>query len=261
MKKPVLPVPAATILMLRDTSPGLEVFMVVRHHQIDFASGALVFPGGKVDPGDSEVHRYCDGTDDFDAQETALRAGAIREAFEECGILLARDSKSGSLVTAERLARVEHYRDPLNQAEISLVDFLSSESLTLACDLLQPYAHWITPEMMPKRFDTHFYLARAPEDHLALHDGHESVDSVWISPSDALAGADTGQYTVIFPTRLNLQMLAESHSVEEALEMAAARSIVPVLPWVEQREDGAWLRIQEEAGYRVNEIRMEGNTA
>ncbi len=258
MGKVAAPVPAATILMLRDGPSGLETFMVVRHHQIDFASGALVFPGGKIDEGDLHVREYCDGIDDADDTTLALRAGAIREAFEECGILLARPEGDSHLVSGKRLAELDKYRDPLNAGEISLAEFLKREQLRLACDLLQHFAHWITPEMMPKRFDTHFYLAAAPADHLAIHDGHESVDSIWITPEAALAGNQDGTYTIIFPTRLNVEMLDESRTVDDAMIMARERDIVPVLPWTEQREDGNYICIPTDAGYAVSAEKMPG---
>ncbi|MBD3647322.1 MAG: NUDIX hydrolase, partial [Pseudomonadales bacterium] len=227
----------------------------VRHHQIDFASGALVFPGGKVDPGDHLVRERCSGADDDDIK-MSLQVAAIREAFEECGILLARPAGESSIVDAERLKVLEKYRDPLNKDELTIGEFLEAEDLTLACDMLSPFAHWITPEMMPKRFDTWFYLAAAPSDHVAIHDGHESVDSIWISPNDAVEGAKSGKYTIIFPTLLNLQMLAESKTVNEAMTMAGARNIVTVLPWTEQRDDGNWLCIPAEAGYGIWEQKM-----
>jgi len=250
------PVPAATILMLRDGSDGLEVFMVVRHRQIDFASGALVFPGGKIAPGDEAVRSRCTGGNDDDAL-LALQVGAIREAFEECGILLAREtSTSPSLIGGVRLASLEHYREPLAKGKLAIGEFLEKENLFLACDLMHPFAHWVTPEMMPKRFDTHFYLAEAPTDHVAIHDGHESVDSVWISPQAALEGNKSGKYTVIFPTRLNIEMLAQSDSVASAINMAAEREIVSVLPWIEEREDANYLCIPAEAGYAISEEKM-----
>lgn len=250
-----VPAPAATILMIRDGKAGIEVFMVVRHHQIDFASGALVFPGGKVDDGDHLVRDRCTGADADDIR-MSLQVAAIREAFEECGILLARSTGEDTIVSAERLKTLEQYRDPLNRDELTIGEFLEKEDLTLACDMLSPFAHWITPEMMPKRFDTWFYLAAAPSDHVAIHDGHESVDSIWISPADAIKGAGSGKYTIIFPTLLNLQMLAESSSVEEAMTMAGQRNIVSVLPWTEQREDGNYLCIPPDAGYGVWEQKM-----
>ncbi len=249
-------VPAATILMLRDGPSGLETFMVVRHHQIDFATGALVFPGGKVDDGDGEVRDWCDGVDDADDVILSLKAGGIREAFEECGVLLARDKATGELVSGERLTELDHYRDELHKGRISLRDFCEKEQLVLACDLLQEFAHWVTPTMMPKRFDTHFYVASAPADHVAAHDGHESVDSVWISPQDAIKGNKDGTYTIIFPTLLNIEMLGEAGSVAEAMDQAKARNIVTVEPWTEQRDDGAYLCIPAEAGYSLSEQKM-----
>ncbi|MGD8833121.1 MAG: MBL fold metallo-hydrolase, partial [Pseudomonadales bacterium] len=180
-KTPAEPVPAATILMLRDSPAGLEVFMVVRHHQIDFASGALVFPGGKADPADfdPDLDPHLDGAL-TDPDMRAIQVASIREAFEECGVLLARPEGSQALIGAERLATLEAYRDRLHKGELTILEFLRTESLRLACDELVHFAHWITPPMVPKRFDTHFFLAAAPADHLAVHDGHESVDSVWI---------------------------------------------------------------------------------
>ncbi len=251
-----IPVPAATILMLRDGPSGIEVFMVVRHHQIDFATGALVFPGGKVDEGDTLVRELCSVAETTSDEQLALQVGAIREAFEECGILLARDRNTQSLIDGERLGKLDAYRDQLCDGDISIRDFLAQEQLTLACDLLQPFAHWITPEMMPKRFDTRFYLAVAPHDHTAIHDGHESVDSVWITPPDALAGARSGKYTVIFPTRLNVEMLGESGTVEQAMAAARERTIVSVTPWTEERADGRYLCIPDNAGYSVSSEKM-----
>ena len=249
-------IPAATILMLRDGPAGLEVFMVVRHHQIDFASGALVFPGGKIDAGDNDAAAFCDGVEHASSEQIAFQVGAIREAFEECGVLLARADNETQLISGDRLATLDVYREKIHAGEITFVDFLTQERLRLACDCLQPFAHWITPEMMPKRFDTWFYLAAAPSDHLAIHDGSESVDSIWIEPTAALQGAKDGTYTVIFPTRLNIEMLAESPSLETAMTDAQSRTIKTVLPWTEQRSDGSYLRIPADAGYAIAEERL-----
>lgn len=255
------PAPSATILMLRDGPNGVETFMVVRHHQIDFASGALVFPGGKLDPGDYNVRSLCDGVDHASDTELAMMAGAIREAFEECGILLAREAGSPNLVDGKRLQTLEHYRDPLNRGDLDLTEFLQKENLRLACDELHHFAHWITPEMLPKRFDTHFYLARAPVDHIAIHDGHESVDSVWITPEDAIIGNTEGTYTIIYPTRVNVELLGESPTTEKAIIDAANRDIVSILPWAEKREDGNYICIPEDAGYKSTSEKMPGPPA
>jgi 8-oxo-dGTP pyrophosphatase MutT (NUDIX family) len=249
--------PAATILLLRGGSETLEVFMVVRHHQIDFASGALVFPGGKVDPQDEEpaLAPFLDGND-VDPVRRALQVCALREAFEECGVLLARPEGSPDLVTAERVAALEPYRKRIHGGDCSLLDMLTTERLRLACDRLVPFAHWVTPEGMPKRFDTHFYLAVAPPDQVLLHDGHESVDSVWIAPGDAIAGALAKKYTVIFPTLRNLEKLGRADTPAQAIANARASRIVTVLPKTERRPDGSWLTIPKEAGYDVFEEKL-----
>lgn len=253
-KPPAVPVPAATLLLIRDGLDGLEVFMVERHHQIDFATGALVFPGGKIDEGDSAVglRARCENAGGLDDNELALRVGGIREAFEECGVLLAHDAGGAGLVPAKRLLELEHYRKKLVDGEIKMLEFLTTEDLVLLPETLVPFAHWITPPMEPKRFDTHFYVIEAPGDHIALHDGHESVDSVWIKPAKALEEADAGRRTVIFPTRLNVQKLGHSKTVSEALAAARASKIVTVEPKIIKTDKGPCIQIPEEAGYDVS---------
>tara|TARA_R110000824_G_scaffold118105_1_gene270297 strand:+ start:18331 stop:19116 length:786 start_codon:yes stop_codon:yes gene_type:complete len=244
-------IPSATILLTRDGPMGLEVFMVVRHHKIDSFSGALVFPGGKVDRGDTHdaVRARIDGADGLDDREFSMRVAAIREAYEECGVLLAREEGSGALVNAARLRMLEPMRNALNKNELDIGALLEKSGLRLAADLLTPFAHWITPNIMPKRFDTRFYLASAPEDHLAVHDGSESVDSVWIRPADAIAEAEAGTKTVIFPTRMNVLKLGRSPNVAHAIETARFKPVVTVEPKV----DGKVLRIPAEAEYDVTE--------
>jgi 8-oxo-dGTP pyrophosphatase MutT (NUDIX family) len=254
---PAVPVPAATILLLRGDHASLEVFMVVRHHQIDFASGALVFPGGKVDPQDNDpaLADFCDGA----ASDSAMRAiqiAAIREAYEECGVLLACTGGQTHLIAGVELAKLEDARARLNRGETTFIAILREHRLRLACDRLVRFAHWVTPDMMPKRFDTHFFVAEAPRDQVALHDGHESVDSVWITPKDAMEGAASRRYTVIFPTLRQVEKLGHAASPADAIARAQRDRIVTVTPWTEQRADGAYLCIPREAGYDVSEEKM-----
>ncbi|MEE8042049.1 MAG: hypothetical protein V3T15_04540 [Pseudomonadales bacterium] len=258
MSEPVSAVPAATILMLRDSGEGIEVFMVERHHQIDFASGALVFPGGVVDQGDEDpaLRDLADGAETLDDRMLAIAAAAIREAFEECGILLARPENESQLVSDKRRRILEPYRDQLHQGQVTLAEFLRVEKLRLACDRLVRFAHWITPERMPKRYDTHFYIAHAPADHVGVHDGHESVDSVWITPHAAMEAGRAGERTVIFPTFRNLELLDRYASAEEAMAASRERHIVSVTPWTEQRDDGNYLCIPKEAGYVTSEEKL-----
>ena len=250
---------SATILLLRDAAQGLEVFMVMRHQQIDFASGAMVFPGGKLAPGDSEarVHARCRGIDTLSADEIALRVAAIREAFEESGILLARRGRDGGPVEPDRLdALGARYRRGLDRGEIAIADMLEAEDLVLDCGALVPFAHWVTPTFMPKRFDTFFFLARAPDDQLGAHDGHEAVDSAWLRPAELVEEEAAGRRTVVPATMLNVKKLGQSDSVVAAIEAARSKPIVTVQPELVQGPPNAVLKIPEAAGYGVTEFRM-----
>ncbi len=222
--------------------------MVKRHHQIDFASGALVFPGGKVDEHDRDpaLRAHADGGEALDDLRLSLAACAIREGFEESGILLARRAGSRDLISAEHASSLKDWRPKLNASEVGLVEFLTKENLRLACDALVPFAHWVTPTFMPKRFDTYFYVAATPVGQLGRHDGSESVDSVWLNPADAIGDK---RWTIIFPTKMNLLKLAHAKTAEEALSIARTTPVVTVLPEVVKRAEGSFLTISEDAGY------------
>jgi 8-oxo-dGTP pyrophosphatase MutT (NUDIX family) len=257
-KEPPPPRPATTVLLLRpskksDADSPLEVFMVVRHHQIDSFSGALVFPGGKLEDadGDPKLKARCGGADKISPGELKFRVAGIREAFEECGVLLARKPGQRSIIAAADLKAIEEkWRAKLTKDTASIVDLVEAEDLELATDLMTPFAHWITPTFVPKRFDTWFYLAEAPEDQLALHDGSESVDSVWIGAQEAIDEAGAGKRTLVHATTKNLELLAEGVTVTGAISQASERKIVTVQPWVEQRDGKRYLHIPEGAGYR-----------
>src|SRR5471032_271600 len=224
------PRPATTVLLLRpsktsDAGSPLEVFMVVRHHQIDSFSGALVFPGGKLEEcdGDPKLRARCGGADKFSAGELKFRVAGVREAFEECGVLLARKRGQRNLIAAADLKAIEQkWRATLTKDEASIIDLVEAEDLELATDLMTPYAHWITPTFVPKRFDTWFFLAEAPEDQIALHDGSESVDSVWIAPQLAIDEATAGRRTLVHATTKNLELLAEGKTVAGVISAASS---------------------------------------
>jgi 8-oxo-dGTP pyrophosphatase MutT (NUDIX family) len=255
MAEIVAPRPASTILLLRDSAAKqIEVFMIVRHYEIDFNSGALVFPGGSVDKGDKEIiarpELYAGGDEGLDEATLAFRIAAIRETFEESGILLARPKGSKSLVDARRAGGIETaHRAALCESKTSFLNVLTETGMVLALDELVPYAHWITPEGMPKRFDTWFFLAAAPAEQLGAHDGKESTDSIWISPREALEGGETGRFKLPFPTTRNLIKLGKQPNVKAALEDSRGQSIVTVMPVMTKTETGRQLRIPREAGY------------
>jgi 8-oxo-dGTP pyrophosphatase MutT (NUDIX family) len=257
-KEAAIPRPATTVLLLRPSKPGdagsaLEVFMVVRHHQIDSFSGALVFPGGKLEDadGDKALRARCGGADKIDDAELKFRIAGVREAFEECGVLLARKRGQRALIAAADLKAIEtKWRAKLAKDEASIVDMVEAEDLEIATDLMTPYAHWITPTFVPKRFDTWFFLAEAPEDQIALHDGSESTDSVWIGAQEAIDEATAGKRTLVHATTKNLELLAEGKTVAGAISAATSRKIVTVQPWVEVKDGKRFLHIPEGSGYR-----------
>ncbi|MBS0334914.1 MAG: NUDIX hydrolase [Proteobacteria bacterium] len=239
--------PAATILLLRD-DPTFEVLMVKRHHQIDFASGALVFPGGKSHAGDHDPAwaEHAIGWDAYDDDQRRLRIAAIREVFEEAGILLAQ-RPDGAPIGGE--ACPMDVRLAVDAGTTRFIDVVADLGVRLDLSALTIFARWITPPLTPKRFDTWFYAVNAPADQLAACDGRETVDAEWIAPAEALRLAAAGERKVIFPTRMNLQLLAEAASAADAVGRAAARTLVTVQPKVEQREGGQVLTLPPDAGY------------
>jgi 8-oxo-dGTP pyrophosphatase MutT (NUDIX family) len=235
----VVPRPAATILVLRDDP--FEVLMVRRHGNGQFAS-ALVFPGGLVDPSDCDDAwlPLIEGADALTAEERALRIAACRETFEESALLLARDGVGAAVSGAVA-------------SGVPFIDLVAESGGTLPLAELAHFGHWITPEGPPKRFDTHFFLARAPEGQEALCDGGETVALEWVSPHDVLARAADGDLSILFPTRMNLKRLVESETVAEAIAAAHRRPRFTVLPRPEKREGGMAVVIPAEAGYGETE--------
>jgi 8-oxo-dGTP pyrophosphatase MutT (NUDIX family) len=255
MPEIVTPRPASTVLLLRDNAARaeIEVFMMVRHHQIEFNSGALVFPGGSIDQDDREIAtkaQLYSGGEGLEAESLSFRIAAVRETFEESGILLARPKGAAARIDAQRASSIEAaHRAALCEGKTTFSRVLADNELVLALDELVPYAHWITPEGMPKRFDTWFFLAAAPPDQLGAHDGKESTDSIWVSPREALEGGDSGRFKLPFPTTRNLIRLGKQASVKAALEDMKGKSIVTVTPIMTKTATGRQLRIPREAGY------------
>jgi len=259
--------PAATIVLLRDGGDGLEVFMLVRHHAIDFASGAMVFPGGRVEENDFALAgnaALCPNGNGFDIEAMAFRVAAIRETFEECGVLFARPNQptgtiDAQLVDAETLKKVARtHRAPLASGLADFDAVLTEYGLCAATDLLTHFAHWITPRNQPKRYDTHFFLAEAPAHHLAVHDGEEAVDSLWITPRQVLSDTKAGRFKLVFATQMNLTKLANFKTAAEAIAATRESDIVTVLPDV-SNIDGTRrvLRIPIEAGYGASEFLVD----
>ena len=246
--------PASTILLLRDgAEQEIEVFMMVRHHEIEFSSGALVFPGGSVDASDREIiarpELYAD-SEGSDAAALSFRIAAIRETFEESGILLARPRGSNNLIEAKQAAQIAaSHRAALSERKTTFLKIIDATGMVLALDELVPYAHWVTPEGMSKRFDTWFFLAAAPPEQLGAHDGRESTDSLWLSARQAVAGGESGRFKLPFPTTRNLIKLGKQPTVRAALDDAREKPVVTVMPVLTKLDSRRQLRIPLEAGY------------
>lgn len=237
---PAAPRAAATVVMLRDGTAGLEVFMVRRHGLSDVLGGAYVFPGGKVDPVDAELQpqdhldQHPDllhaslGEPELDAlQATALYVAAVREAFEECGVLFAQgpDASAMDVTEVAALCRAGH---SFNEAVATL-------GLRLHTQALAPWSRWVTPAKSPimtKRFDTRFFLAAAPTGQTALHDDHEATASVWTTPRAALAQYQAHDIELAPPQIMGLLHLAQHRDVQDALQSARARRPPTIRPEV-----------------------------
>ena len=240
-KSPAAPRAASTIVLLRDGPTGLEVFMVVRHHEIDFRLRRARFPGGRMEAADVELAREgAPFSDGIDETARALRIAAIRAAFEECGVLLARPAGEERFVAAERASALDR--------NACFTGLLARQGLVPATDALVPFARWITPAFLPKRFDTHFFLALTPPDHALAHDGRETVNSLWIAPAQALK-LNGNSFKLLFPTERNLWKLAGHADAASALAAARATPVVTVVPERTQVDGGPGLRIPPEAGY------------
>jgi glyoxylase-like metal-dependent hydrolase (beta-lactamase superfamily II)/8-oxo-dGTP pyrophosphatase MutT (NUDIX family) len=221
--------PAATLLLLRDGTGGPEAFLLQRTHSAAFLGGAHVFPGGAVDKADSDPQLLARVTGVTDAQASArlgLVAGglaywvaAIRECFEEAGILLA-EQEDGSPLEGERVQELARYRAPLNAGQVVFHEFLERERLVLRAGALAYFGHWITAPGRARRFDARFFLAIAPPDQPGAHDGTELIDSVWLRPAEALEREAGGAMQLVFATKNTLADLQRFTRAQDAFEHA-----------------------------------------
>jgi 8-oxo-dGTP pyrophosphatase MutT (NUDIX family) len=234
---------ASTVLLLRncrDATRNLEVFMVRRVAQSEFMPDVYVFPGGSVTGDDCTTERtagLCASVPTTKADPegrtalgTGTRAAAIRELFEEANILLAYQNEQMLAVNKEVAQRFAAYRQAFNQREGSLVEPAHKERLKLATDHLAYFAHWITPEGLPKRYDTHFFLAVAPIEQEAVYDQLETSDGMWIEPAVALKHFKEGTFPLAFPTYHQLRYLANYSSMQEALDTTATHYVATKRP-------------------------------
>ncbi len=227
--KPSVPVPAATVLLVRDNNEKIEVFMLKRASRTNFG-GAWVFPGGKLDANDGlkDIVDICFGLEDkaastkLDIQEGGIHywIACIRECFEESGILLAYRA-NGELVSDisdEEGKLINQYRKKLLNGESVFLDMMKELNMQLATDQLAYISHWITPEIEKKRYNTRFFIAKSPAQ-LADHDGYEGVDSMWVNPKYALSEMKQGKFPIIMPTIKSLEFVAKYKTTQDLLEL------------------------------------------
>ncbi|MEU3097240.1 NUDIX hydrolase [Streptomyces sp. NPDC006967] len=234
---PVTPKRAATVMLLKDTGEGPAVHMLRRRTSMAFAGGAYAYPGGGVDPRDDDRHiRWAGpsrawwadrlGVDEAGAQ--AIVCAAVRETYEEAGVLLAGPTP-GTVVGDTTGEAWEADRSALVARELSFADFLDGRGLVLRSDLLGAWTRWITPEFEARRYDTWFFVAMLPEGQRTRNASTEADRTVWIAPRGAAAGYDRGELLMMPPTIATLRQLAAYATAEEALEAAPARDLTPVL--------------------------------
>lgn len=242
----VIPKNAATVILLRDKEPeGLEVFLLKRHEKSSFMGGNFVYPGGRVDreDGSLEICSFSKGVTFDEAQKIfaaitspeesfAYWIAAIRELFEEAGVLLAYDQKGNlfQIKNREEQEKWLHYRESLQKGNISICEMAQREKLLFALDQLHYYAHWITPEARPERFDTRFFLARHPEGQEASYDQKETTEGVWLSPQEALEGNLKGEVVLSPPTLKTLEDLSRFNIIDEIFNSLKQKDIRPTLP-------------------------------
>ncbi|EMD84531.1 NUDIX hydrolase [Pacificimonas flava] len=238
--------PAATLILLRESGNGPpELFMQKRANTMGFAAGMMVFPGGKVDDADVALARASGLLDRYDAAEGAARIAALRESFEEAGVLLT-DGPARNPAQLEDAARAVAAR------RIDFGAFLKTIGHRIDADALVPWSRWCPPPSLEtKRYDTRFYLARAPRGLAAGHDGNEAVTSLWTTARAALASADAGDTKVIFPTRRNLERLAAYDTIDGLIDHARSTPVRLIAPEVRDVDGQPHLCIPDDLGYPI----------
>ena len=256
---PAEPRHASTVVLLRDGAEGLEAYLLRRQQTMAFAAGMYVFPGGSVDPRDESLaspswagpapSRWAELLTAEDQLATALVCAAVRETFEESGVLLA-GATAGDVVADTSGDDWEADRLALLDRSLSLAELLARRDLVLRADLLRPWAHWITPVIEPRRFDTRFFVAALPKGQRTRDVGGEADRVTWSRPADALSGWEKGELGLMPPTAFTLMELAAFDTVADVLAAGDERDVQPVLPRVVVTDDDeARLLLPHDKGY------------
>lgn len=267
--RPATPRPAATVILLRDGAEGLEVLLMRRHRSSGFVPGAWVFPGGRVDSADSgpALYERIRGLPSDPVPDSAFWSAALRELFEETGVLLARGDDGGRpgpisvgganagradagragrwVPDAGSDRRVEALRRRLMDGTATLLDVLDELDAVLDAEGVVHIAHWVTPVVEPRRYDTHFFAAALPAGRSARPDPREMTEAAWLGPREALARFEQGTLPMVFPTVKTLQTLQPYESVEHALPALRNVPVPRILPRLVRTEGGVAIVVDE----------------
>lgn len=256
----IVPRPASTIMLVRDEPSGLQVLMLRRNLASTWVGGAHLFPGGAVDAadGDPELHARSPRDDaeasrllNLDSGGLAYFTAAIRECFEEAGILLASraDGRPVDFADASTADRFVDHRRRLNGGELGFSELCAEEDLRLDTERLFYFSHWITPEGSPRRYDTRFFVAQLPTGQQALHDDIEVIDSTWIAPSVAIERRKAGEIDMLLPTEKNLEAIGRFATTEALLEATRASEVPAILPKITVADQGVRILLPGDDGY------------
>lgn len=254
--------PAATLILVRDASAGMEVFMIRRTQSAVFMGGAHVFPGGGVDASDAsaELAAHCEGLEDVEASRLlgvergglAYWTAALRECFEEAGLLLAHDAHGcyADLNDTRHTQAFEQWRESVRAGRATLADLCREHRLRLAAGRLAYYSHWITQPGRPRRYDTRFFVAEAPAAQTASHDNSEAVDHLWIQPAAALERHQRGEINLVFPTIKTLESIAHFDSAAALMQFARSPRKMPTMaPRTASSREGKKLLVPGDYAY------------
>jgi 8-oxo-dGTP pyrophosphatase MutT (NUDIX family) len=245
--RPTTPRPAATVVLLRDAAGGPEVLLMRRHRSSGFVPGAWVFPGGRVDAADSgpALHERIRGLPVAPVPAVEYWTAGLRELFEETGVLLARAGAGDWVGDASSSRRIDSLRRALMKGAAALLDVLEAMDLTLDASGMVHMAHWITPVVERRRYDTHFFAAALPEGRSVQPDVREMTRAVWVTPVTALERFEQGTMPMVFPTVKTLGALCGYDSVAHALDSLRHRQVPAILPRLVRTERGVGIVVDD----------------
>jgi len=271
---PAIPKDAATVILLR-TEPenkAFEVLLMRRHARQNFMGKAFVYPGGQLDEmdGDPKLAAYTNGfsaetarrwlhdPDLSDAKARGYYFAAVRETFEESGVLLAglRSGRGIDFNDSDIKKRFSGYRVKIHQKEITLEELAKRENLVFRLDLLKPFAHWITPELEPKRFDTRFFLTPIPPGQKPVHDSIEMTETLWTTPKDALLKQKAGDILLMPPTLKTLEEMSSFSSIPDLFSYASSRDMPTELPQISVEADRVVIKLPHDPEYTVDAFKQ-----